>query len=108
MLKYIDDGLEAGIIRPSSSSFSSYRASFFFVGKKDRSLRPCIDYRNLNDITVNNRYILLLMNTAFDLIQWANSFTKLDLKNVYHLVRFREGMSGRQRLTFPLATMDIW
>ncbi|XP_015224730.1 PREDICTED: GTPase IMAP family member 4-like, partial [Cyprinodon variegatus] len=63
----------------------------FFVGKRDGSLRPCIDYRGLNDITVRNRYPIPLMNTAFDHIQGAKVFTKLDLRNAYHLVRIKEG-----------------
>ncbi len=52
---YIKDSLAAGIIRPSSSPV---RAGFFFVSKKDRTLRPCIDYRGLNSITVKNKYPL--------------------------------------------------
>ncbi|XP_034077337.1 uncharacterized protein LOC117549482 [Gymnodraco acuticeps] len=52
MTDYIDSSLKAGLIRPSSSPAG---AGFFFVGKKDGSLRPCIDYSPLNDITVKNR-----------------------------------------------------
>lgn len=47
----IDSSLATGIIRPSSSPAG---AGFFFVGKKDESLCPCIEYRGLNDITVKN------------------------------------------------------
>ena len=53
MEKYLSKSLEAGIIRPSSSPAG---AGFFFIGKKDGSLRPCIDYRGINNITVKNRY----------------------------------------------------
>lgn len=88
MEEYIKDSLDAGIIRPSSSPA---RAGFFFVGKKDGGLRPCIDYRCLNKITVRNRYPLPLMSTAFELLQGATIFTKLDIHNAYHLVRIREG-----------------
>ncbi|XP_060754879.1 serine hydrolase-like protein isoform X1 [Neoarius graeffei] len=88
MEDYINDTLAAGIIRPSSSPAG---AGFFFVGKKDGSLRPCIDYRGLNDITVKNRYPLPLLSSAFELLQGATVFTKLDLRNAYHLVRVREG-----------------
>ncbi|KAI3352184.1 hypothetical protein L3Q82_020992, partial [Scortum barcoo] len=49
MEKYIKDSLAAGIIRPSKSPFG---VAFFFVEKKDSSLRPCIDFRGLNNITV--------------------------------------------------------
>uniref|UniRef100_A0A3Q2QA15 Retrotransposon gag domain-containing protein n=1 Tax=Fundulus heteroclitus TaxID=8078 RepID=A0A3Q2QA15_FUNHE len=73
MQKYISDSLKAGIIRPSSSPAG---AGFFFVGKKDGSLRPCIDYRGLNEITGKNRYPIPLINSAFDQIQGAKIFTK--------------------------------
>lgn len=56
--EYIQGALSAGIIRPSSSPAG---AGFFFVEKKDKTLRPCIDYRGLNDITVKNRYPLPLI-----------------------------------------------
>ena len=98
MSKYISDSLAAGIIRPSSSSAG---AGFFFVGKKDGSLRPCIDYCGLNDITVKNRYPLPLMSTAFELLQGAQVYTKLDLRNAYHLVRIREGDKWKTAFNTP-------
>lgn len=66
--KYLIESLDAGIIVPSSSPAG---AGFFFVKKKDGSLRPCIDYRGLNDITVKNRYPLPLMLSAFEILQGA-------------------------------------
>ena len=72
MEEYIQNSLAAGIIRPSSSPA--------------KSLRPGIDYRGLNTITVKNRYPLPLLSTAFELLQGATVFTKLDLRNAYHLV----------------------
>ncbi len=85
---YLTESLAAGIIVPSSSPAG---AGFFFVKKKDGSLRPCIDYRGLNDMTVKNRYPLPLMSSAFEILQGAKVFTKLDLRNAYHLVRIKEG-----------------
>ncbi|CAK6976493.1 hypothetical protein LDENG_00158670%2C partial, partial [Scomber scombrus] len=76
-------------------------AGFFFVDKKDRSLRPCIDYRGLNDITVKNRYPLPLMSSAFELLQGATVFSKLDLRNAYHLVRIREGDEWKTAFNTP-------
>lgn len=75
-------------IRPSSSPAG---AGFFFVEKKDKTLRPCIDYRGLNYIAVKNRYSLPLKTSAFELLQVATIFTKFDLHNAYYLVRIREG-----------------
>ncbi len=98
MERYIHDSQVAGIIRPSSSPAG---AGFFFVGKKDGSLRPCIDYRGLNDITVKNRYPLTLMSSAFELLQGAAIFTKLDLRNAYHLVRIREGDEWKTAFNTP-------
>ena len=95
---YISNSLSAGIIRPSSSPAG---AGFFFVGKKDGSLRPCIDYRGLNDITVKNRYPLPLLTSAFELLQGATVFTKLDLRNAYHLVRVREGDEWKTAFNTP-------
>ncbi|KAJ8402791.1 hypothetical protein AAFF_G00364630 [Aldrovandia affinis] len=96
MEEYISTSLTSGIIRPSSSPAG---AGFFFVKKKDGTLRPCIDYRGLNAITIKNRYPLPLMSSAFDNLQEGQFFTKLDLRNAYHLVRIREGMSGRRPST---------
>lgn len=88
MREYIKESLANGFIRPSTSPAG---AGFFFVGKKDGGLRPCIDYRGLNNITIKNRYPLPLMNSAFERLQEASFFTKLDLRNAYNLVRIREG-----------------
>uniref|UniRef100_A0A3B4GQD0 Gypsy retrotransposon integrase-like protein 1 n=1 Tax=Pundamilia nyererei TaxID=303518 RepID=A0A3B4GQD0_9CICH len=85
---YINDSLAAGIIRPSTSPLG---AGFFFVAKKDRFLQPCIDFRGLNKITIKNKYPLPLLASAFELLQGATVFSKLDLCNAYHLVRIREG-----------------
>lgn len=88
MDEYISSSLKARIICPSSSPAG---AGFFFVGKKDGTLRPCIDYSPLNDITVKNCYPPPLISSAFELQQSATVFTKLDLRNTYHLIRIREG-----------------
>uniref|UniRef100_A0A8C1UQM8 Gypsy retrotransposon integrase-like protein 1 n=1 Tax=Cyprinus carpio TaxID=7962 RepID=A0A8C1UQM8_CYPCA len=98
MEKYLSESLAAGVIRPSSSPAG---AGFFFVKKKDGSLRPCIDYRGLNDITIKNRYPLPLMSSAFEILQGARYFTKLDLRNAYHLVRIREGDEWKTAFNTP-------
>ena len=88
MHNYIAESLLSGIIRPSSSPLG---AGFFFVDKKDGGLRPCIDYRGLNDITVKNKYPLPLISSTLEPLTHARVFTKLDLRNAYHLVRIRDG-----------------
>lgn len=88
MGEYVKDSLERGFIRPSSSPVG---AGFFFVEKKDGGLRPCIDYRGLNQITVKDSYPLPLILELFDVLKGAVVFTKLDLRGAYNLVRIREG-----------------
>uniref|UniRef100_A0A6Q2Y968 Gypsy retrotransposon integrase-like protein 1 n=1 Tax=Esox lucius TaxID=8010 RepID=A0A6Q2Y968_ESOLU len=88
MNTYIDESLRQGAIRPSTSPAAS---SFFFIGKKDGGLRPCIDYRGLNAVTIKNRYPLPLISAALEQIGQASIFTKLDLRSAYHLVRIRKG-----------------
>uniref|UniRef100_A0A8C7X215 ribonuclease H n=1 Tax=Oryzias sinensis TaxID=183150 RepID=A0A8C7X215_9TELE len=86
MENYVQEALSLGHIRPSSSPVG---AGFFFVEKKDKSLRPCIDFRELNQITVKDKYSLPLLESVFDSVQQAKIFSKLDLRNAYHLVRMR-------------------
>ncbi|XP_068504911.1 uncharacterized protein [Syngnathus scovelli] len=98
MEEYIRESLAAGIIRPSSSPAG---AGFFFVKKKEGTLRPCIDYRGINAITVKNRYPLPLLSSAFESLQGATIFTKLDLRNAYHLIRIREGDEWKTAFNTP-------
>ncbi len=88
MKTYIQEELAKGFIRPSTSPAS---AGFFFVKKKDGGLRPCIDYRGLNDNTVKFRYPLPLVPVALEQLRRAKYYTKLDLRNAYNLIRIREG-----------------
>lgn len=103
MEKYITESLRAGLIRPSSSPLG---AGFFFVGKKDGSLRPCIDYRGLNDITIKNKYPLPLMDSAFAPLHGSTVFTKLDLRDAYHLVRIKEGDQWKTAFNTPLGHFE--
>ncbi|KAL0199697.1 hypothetical protein M9458_002884, partial [Cirrhinus mrigala] len=98
MEEYVAEGLRAGTIRPSSSPAA---AGFFFVKKKDGGLRPCIDYRGLNQITIKNRHPLPLTNTALDALSGARFFTKLDLRSAYNLVRIREGDEWKTAFITP-------
>ncbi|KAL0151619.1 hypothetical protein M9458_053020, partial [Cirrhinus mrigala] len=98
MEEYVAEGLRAGTIRPSSSLAA---AGFFFVKKKDGGLRPCVDYRGLNQITIKNRHPLPLTNTALDALSGARFFTKLDLRSAYNLVRIREGDEWKTAFITP-------
>ena len=84
----IEENLEKGFIRPSKSPAG---APILFVKKKDGSLRLCVDYRGLNQVTVKNRYPLPLIPELLDRLSQASIFTKIDLRSAYNLVRIRPG-----------------
>jgi hypothetical protein len=87
--EWLKDMLRTGKIRRSTSSAG---APILFVPKAHgRGLRLCVDYRGLNRVTIANRYPLPLMSELQDRIRGAQFFTKIDLKNGYHLVRIKEG-----------------
>jgi hypothetical protein len=70
---------------------------FFFVLKKDSDvLRPCQDYRYLNDGTVKNVYLLPLVSDLLDKLKGANIFIKLDIPWGYHNVRIKEGNKWKE------------
>ncbi|CAJ0959731.1 unnamed protein product [Ranitomeya imitator] len=98
MRSYVKESLEKGHIRPSSSPLG---AGFFFVAKKDGSLRPCIDYRLLNKITVKFQYPLPLLSDLFARIKGASWFTKIDLHSAYNLVRIRRGDEWKTAFNTP-------
>ncbi|GJX51366.1 putative reverse transcriptase domain-containing protein [Tanacetum coccineum] len=77
---------EKGFIRPSSSHWG---ASVLFVKKKDGSFRMCIDYRELNKLTVKNRYPLPRID-LFDQLQGSSVYSKIDLRSGYHQLRVLE------------------
>nr|GEX06626.1 retrotransposon protein [Tanacetum cinerariifolium] len=79
--------LDLGFIRPSVSPWG---APVLFVKKKDSSIRLCIDYHDLNRVTIRNRYPLPRINDLFDQLQGAKFFSKIDLKSGYHQLRVKE------------------
>jgi len=85
---YLDENLAQGYIQPSKSRCS---APIFFVKKKSGELRPVVDYRGLNRVTVKNRYPLPLIPELINRFSKARIFTKIDLRGAYNLVRIREG-----------------
>ncbi|GJT28283.1 putative reverse transcriptase domain-containing protein [Tanacetum coccineum] len=78
---------DKGFIRPSSSPWG---APVLFVKKKDGSFRMCIDYRELNKLTVKNRYPLPRIDDLFDQLQGSSIYSKIDLRSGYHQLKVRE------------------
>ncbi|GJX69278.1 putative reverse transcriptase domain-containing protein [Tanacetum coccineum] len=79
--------LEKGFILLSSSPWG---APVLFVKKKDGSFRMCIDYRELNKLTVKNRYPLLRIDDLFDQLRGSSVYSKIDLRSGYHQLRIKE------------------
>ena len=79
--------LDKGFIRPSTSPWG---ASVLFAKKKDKTLRLCIDYRQLNRVTIKNRYPLPRIDDLFDQLRGARAYSKIDLRTGYHQLRVRE------------------
>ncbi len=83
----LKDLLDKGFIRPS---ISPWGAPVLFVKKKDGSLRMCIDYRQLNKVTIKNKYPIPRIDDLFDQLQGASYFSKIDLRSGYHQLRVRD------------------
>ncbi|GKB76768.1 putative reverse transcriptase domain-containing protein [Tanacetum coccineum] len=87
LMSQLQELLDKGFIRPSSSPWG---APILFVKKKDGSMRMCIDYRELNKVTVKNVYPLLRIDDLFDQLQGEKWFSKIGLRSSYHQLKFRE------------------
>ncbi|GKA53473.1 putative reverse transcriptase domain-containing protein [Tanacetum coccineum] len=85
--KQLQELSDKGFIRTSSSPWG---VPVLFVKKKDGSFRMCIDYRELNKLTVKNRYPLPRIDDLFDQLQGSNIYSKIDLRSGYHQLRVRE------------------
>ena len=79
--------LDRGFIRPSTLPWG---ALVLFAKKKDKTLRLCIDYRELTRVTIKNRYPLSRINDLFDQLRGARVYFKIDLRIGYHQLRVRE------------------
>ncbi|KAA0040455.1 putative Retrotransposon protein [Cucumis melo var. makuwa] len=79
--------VDKGYIRPSVSPWG---APVLFVKKKDGTLRLCIDYRQLNKVTIRNKYPLPRIDDLFDQLRGAALFSKIDLRSGYHQLKARE------------------
>ncbi|XP_077222057.1 uncharacterized protein LOC143855887 [Tasmannia lanceolata] len=85
--KQLQELLDKGFIRPSVSPWG---APVLFVKKKDGSMRLCIDYRELNNVTIKNKYPLPRIDDLFDQLQGAMYFSKIDLRSGYHQLKVKK------------------
>ena len=102
--KQINDYLDANQIRPSSSIFG---APVLLVKKKDGSMRMCVDYRGLNDITLKNTFPLPRIDDLHDRLTNAKYFTKLDLFAGYHQIRIKPGDEHKTAFTSRYGTYEF-
>ncbi|GJV67381.1 hypothetical protein Tco_1482890 [Tanacetum coccineum] len=84
LLDQLQELADRGFIRPSTSPWG---APVLFVKKKDGSFKMCIDYRELNKLTVKNRYPLPRIDDLFDQLQGSSTYSKIDLRSGYHQLR---------------------
>jgi hypothetical protein len=84
--KQIDELLEKGYIRPSTSPWA---ARVLFVEKKDKTKRMCIEYRSLNEVTIKNKYPLPRIEDLFNQLRGASVFSKIDPRSGYHQLRIQ-------------------
>ena len=82
----LEELLSKGFVKTSTSPWG---APVLFVKKKDGSLRLCIDYRQLNQVTIRNQYPLPRIDDLFDQLQGAKVFSKIDLRSGYHQLKVR-------------------
>nr|GEX36531.1 reverse transcriptase domain-containing protein [Tanacetum cinerariifolium] len=96
---------EKGFIRPSHSPWGAH---VLFVKEKDGALRMCIDYRELNKLTIKNRYPLPGIDDLFDQLQGACCFSKIDLRSGYHQLRKVKFDSGdKQEAAFQIIKQKL-
>ena len=87
LMAQLEELLSKGFIRPSTSLWG---APVLFVKKKDGSLRLCIDYRQLNQVTIRNQYPLPRIDELFDQLHGSRVYSKIDLRSGYHQLRVQE------------------
>ncbi|GKD70880.1 putative reverse transcriptase domain-containing protein, partial [Tanacetum coccineum] len=97
---------DKGFIRPSSSPWG---APVLFVKKKDGSFRMCIDYRELNKLTVKNRYPLPRIDDLFDQLQGSSVYSKIDLRSEHeeHLKAILE-LLKKEELYAKFSKCEFW
>ena len=101
----IEQLLGQGFIRRSTSPWG---APVLFVKKRDGSLRLCVDYRELNKVTIRNKYPLPRIDDLFDQLRGASFFSKIDLRSGYHQLRIREEDVSKTAFLSRYGSYEFW
>ena len=101
--KQLDEMLQKGYIRPNSSPWGSPAIP---VDKKDGSLRMCVDYRQLNDATIKNKYPLPRIDDLFDQLSGAKVFSKIDLRTGYYQLKIKKEDIPKTAFTTPYSLYE--
>nr|GFA32669.1 putative reverse transcriptase domain-containing protein [Tanacetum cinerariifolium] len=104
LAKQLQELSDKGFIRPSSSPWG---APVLFVKKKDGSFHMCIDYHELNKLTIKNRYPLSRIDDLFDQLQGSSVYSKIDLRSGYHQLRVRERIFRLRHSGLVMATINF-
>jgi DNA replication protein DnaC len=88
-------------------SVSPWGALVLFVNKKDGMLRLCIEFKQLNKVTIKKKYPLPMIDDIFYQLKGENLFYKIDLRSIYHQVRIREKILSKQPLGQCMDTMNL-
>nr|GEY06703.1 putative reverse transcriptase domain-containing protein [Tanacetum cinerariifolium] len=104
LAKQLQELSDKGFIRPSSSPWG---ALVLFLKKKDGSFRMCIDYRELNNLTIKNRYTLPRIDDLFDQLQGSSVYLKIDLRSGYHQLRVEKRIFRLRHSGLVMATMNF-
>jgi hypothetical protein len=101
--KQLADMLRKGLIRPSASPWGS---PVLFVEKRDGTIRLCVDYRKLNEVTIKKKYPLPKIEDLFDQLNGAKLFSKIDLRTGYHQLKVRESDIPKTAFTTPYGLFE--
>ena len=97
--------LDKGFIRPSVSPWG---VPVLFVKKKDGTLWMCIDYRQINKVTVKNKYLLPRIEDLFDYLKGASVFSKIDLRSGYYQLRVKDVDVPKKAIEPVMVIMSFW